>query len=98
MKKQIFFKYIIILLPKLIMVFFAFIGVIHIWYNHNYCEVNFIDDYDYFLTGNVSYNHTIIANFNQLTYFFNDTNYKIQIPNNARVNCNFYFKRPIEDK
>jgi ABC-type phosphate transport system permease subunit len=80
--KNNFKKILIFAIPKLIILILAFIGLMHIWYSINFCEINFIDSY---LSND--WNRTIYANYNELPYFFNTSHGKIQMPANTNINC-----------
>jgi hypothetical protein len=80
--KKLLRKIITFAIPKIIILFLAFVGFVHIWYSINYCEVTFRDHIVF-----ENWTRTIYANFNELPYFFNTTNGRIILPPDAMLNC-----------
>lgn len=93
-KKETVKKFFGFWIPKLIIIFLSVVGCLHLWYNVNYCSIEYIDTVDYFNTGNITYNRTIFANFNQMTYFFNDSGGHIYVPSNAVLRCGIFINPP----
>jgi hypothetical protein len=83
----LFKKILVFAVPKIIILFLAFIGLVHLWYNVNYCEVTFKDSLKWEGAFNESFNNTVYANFEQLTYFFNETHGQLIIPQGTRMRC-----------
>lgn len=83
--KEIFFKIISILIKSLIG-FFVLLGLLHLWYNYNYCDV-----YPVINNMTIDYNNNLTANFEQLSYFFHKDGLfgNIEIPSNYYARCYF---------